>query len=167
MRLVPVLLLLATAAGCASTTVSVDRDETVDFSALRTFGWRPDPTPEGERERPASLFDRRARREVERRLTERGYRRADSPDLLLDVSLRTREVREVTSWDHGRYWRRHGFVTVRDRIAAAVVLDVVDTRRNAVVWRGATPIALGPTGPGAEDVASAVEALLEQFPAGR
>jgi len=168
MRLLPLIPVLLLAA-CASSNVVVDRDEAADFASYRTFAWWPIPGSEEATKRgPTTLLDGRVRGEVERLLTARGLARSDDPDLRIAHHLATREVRDVTVWDHGYRWRRRGLAhaSVRTWVDGTLVLDVIDAKREALVWRGATRVPLGSTGPSEEDVREAVADLVAAYPAG-
>ena len=57
--------------GCATMEITSDYDSSVDFSALRSWGWMP--KGEGESERTENVFvDARVRQAVERELKFKG-----------------------------------------------------------------------------------------------
>lgn len=125
---------LGAVAGCASAPqVRQDQDPTVDLRAYRTFAFYE---PADERGRYASLIGRHLQSAAREQLERLQYRYSEQdPDLRVAMFLFVAEHPELRST--GRSY--HGFggaletVTVRD---GSLRIDLVDTRRNALVWQG-------------------------------
>ena len=135
------LAFMAVLAGCASAPAThVEADPQADLRAYKTFGFF-EPAGIGERGYPALTGDllRQATREQMQRL---GYIYAErNPDLRVNILLKVEEREEIHSVPAsvGRFAYR-GWVTyaveVLDYREGTLTIDLVDAKRNAMVWRG-------------------------------
>lgn len=85
-------------AGCAPMQITSDYDPSVDFTALRTWGWMP--RAESDKKKTENLFvDARARQAVERELEIKGYRRqaGGSADFLIGIQTAVETKRDVVT----------------------------------------------------------------------
>jgi hypothetical protein len=128
-----VALLLAAAAfaaGCSSAPhVRSDREPGLGLHAYRSFAFGEAPSTSA-----VTLLDRRLR-DAARRQLERHDLRYDArqPDLRVDYSLAVVDRQALQSAPGRR--GLHGVETV-DARQGTLAFDLVDTRRNVVVWRG-------------------------------
>jgi hypothetical protein len=128
--------LAAALTACASSpAVRVGWDEHADFSKLHTWAWKSD----GSIEDPA--WEQRCRAVVADELRRRGLEESSAPasaDLLVIVHARLSSRKQATLEHGGPYGGGWGYdETVEHQVpAGAIVLDLVDARRDAVVWRG-------------------------------
>jgi len=137
-----VLLALAaagavTAAGCSSIKTNVDYDTTAHFAAYHTYAFKD--VHEG-----GAFALRRVEAAIGRTLESKGLAKADgTPDLWVVLHTRTRNERQVTTyntgWGWGWGWRGGYWTTARvENIpVGTLVVDLVDTRAKELVWRGA------------------------------
>lgn len=147
MRQTPRYLCLITAAAllvtaCATTRVSSHVERGLDFTRYRTFDWGPaDALPTGDpRVDTDPLFQDRVQGAIERAMAARGFARAA-----------TSEVPDLRIHYHASIDRRIDVSQADDRIGLAggdrgpgiveyesgtLVVDVVETRSNRVIWRG-------------------------------
>jgi hypothetical protein len=171
--------LLAILAGCTPFYVNYDYDPHASFAAFKTYDWyaaspRAKGTP-GESNNP--IMDRRVRRIVERELAARGYRRLETgePDFLLTYYpvYRSRIVGSYTAmgggWGWGRPWGYGvgGFQELRAYREGSMVLEVVESKSNLMVWQAVADGALtGLDDPqdAEEQVTLAVRRMLAKFP---
>jgi hypothetical protein len=138
------LTLLAVAAlglaGCATMRVSSFAERGADLSRYRTYGWGQSAEFTGDPRLDANpFFHERVRAAVEQQLARRGLEQttADGPELIvhyhaniseeIDVSLVDRETGNCTTGSDCRPY-------VYD--AGTLVIDFVDARTKALVWRG-------------------------------
>ena len=143
MRAPTVVLILAAvfAAGCATLTVSSHIERNVTFTDFVTYDWGPpDNLPVGDpRLDNNPFFVDYLQGAIEKMLAAKGYERAvtGQPDVLIhyhaNVAQRV-EVREVDS--HYGYTYTDGMSQVTEYEQGTLVVDLVDTRTNKVVWRG-------------------------------
>lgn len=143
-------LLLAVLAACATgPRISSDSDPRADFGAYRTFAFYSPLAIE--REGYASLVSGRMKAAARAEMEARGYRYSeDDPDLWLNINAymqQRTDVNTIPDVDYAYYYsyRYRGYVAVpfwHDRTTVhrytegTVNVDLVDARRNALVWEG-------------------------------
>lgn len=143
-------LLLALLAACATgPRISSDSDPRADFSAYRTFAFYSPLAIE--REGYASLVSGRMKDAARREMEARGYRYSeDAPDLWLNINAymqQRTDVSTIPDVDYAYYYsyRYRGYVAVpywHDRTTVhrytegTMNVDLVDAKRNALVWEG-------------------------------
>jgi hypothetical protein len=131
----------AAISGCASMTVSSHIERGVNFSDFVTYDWGPpDNLPVGDpRLDNNPFFNDYLQGAVEKKLAGKGYVRAvtGTPDLLVHYHASVNQRMDVYEADN-----RYGYcyadcqpqVTNYDQ--GTLIVDIVDTRTNKVVWRG-------------------------------
>jgi hypothetical protein len=128
------------AGACATMIVGSHVARGVDFAGYRTFAWGPaDALPTGDPRLDANpFFHEHFRGLMERALEARGLRRAtaDGPDLLLHYHANISQRVEVNDAARGYCYGEDCRATVIEFEEGTIVLDMVDTRTNRVVWRG-------------------------------
>jgi hypothetical protein len=157
-RRVPGLVLLACCAalalaGCSSgLAVRSDEDPGADFSRYRTWNFFDPMGIEGGYNSP--IYGELFREAITREMTERGYRLADSPDLLINVTIRADDKVRMTSYTtpymSGAYYGRPGGASYGSSVGvgvgvgsrpkqtteASVFIDLVDSRKHQLSWQG-------------------------------
>lgn len=156
------------AAACTSgPELRVARDPGTDLASYQTFGYAPprgvDPTP---------LFTQQLQRAARDELERHGYRYSDTdPELrvhFVAVVADKTELRSSSATVGPRgYWIGAGVESVPYR-EGTLAIDLVDLRRNQVVWRGVAEGRLSAAqqrDPGAT-TAAAVHEIFRAFPDG-
>jgi hypothetical protein len=131
------------AAGCATTmTVSSHVDRGINFARYRTYDWGPaDALPTGDpRLDKNPFFKDHVEGAVEKQLAARGLEMSTlgMPDLLIHYHASINQRLDVNRADR-RYGYCYGVDCPSDVIeyeAGTLVLDIVDSRTNRVIWRG-------------------------------
>jgi len=136
--------------GCASgPDIRADYDKAADFGAYRTYGFVAQAgTDTGDfRSLATQMLQNAAAREMEAR----GYRRAESPDLVINFTGKLEEKTDVESVPapyYGPGWGYRGWygapyggwggteVTTRRYNVGTLVMDVVDREKRQVVFQG-------------------------------
>lgn len=169
------LLLLA---GC-QTSMEVDAswDPNARFDALRTWSWRDLRPLESDDARASNTFvDARVRAAVERELTARGFDRvADRvPDFFVAYDVRFASGVQTTSVPNRRMAGAHDWSYVLlDRVETeytdgSLMLDMLEPRTGALLWRGAAHARLEGTGGTPEErtarIDEAVSKILDLYP---
>ncbi len=178
---------VALTVSCATVKVRTDFDTDVDFAGYGTYDWLEPPVltePAAQESVDPfarnSLLDKRVRREVDRVLAARGYRRVtDGNSAFLvhyQVILENRTKIRSNSIGGGYYggYYRHGYLGggysggtySYDYKEGTLILDVIDSRTERISWRG---WAVGTNREGyytEELVAKAVGGVLAEFPPG-
>jgi hypothetical protein len=135
---VPALSLMA----CATMTVSSHAERGLDFARYRTYDWGPaDALPTGDPRLDRNpFFQDHVQGAVEKQLAAKEFERSTgaTPDLLIHYHASINQRFDVYGVD-----REHGYCYDDDcnaRVVAyeagTLVLDIVDTRTNKVIWRG-------------------------------
>ena len=136
--------------------VRSDSDPTANFSQYRTFNFFDPMGIEGGFNSP--VFGEHYRAALTSQLQQRGYRLADNPDLLVNITMRTDDqvrIRSYTSpYMTGGYYGRPGGayagsavgvgVALGPRVSKStevtVFLDFVDFKKHQVAWQGVTVV---------------------------
>jgi hypothetical protein len=173
-QLVPWIAALALAAGCIGVRGYADYDHEADFRRYQRFAFLPlrAPSPGSADTDPANseLVARRVRREIERVLVEKGYRKAppEKADFLIGSQITTREKVDLYTYPSPYRWGPwyNAYDTVGTSYTeGTLVIDAVDARTEEVVWHGWASKAVGSDGGASQLASEAVDAILERFPA--
>ncbi len=150
-RLIPATF-MATAivllAGCASAPKTFfNEDPAADFSAYHTYGF-PKTLGTDEQAGYTSLLSKYLMAATSREMEARGYKRSDTPDLLVDFSLHTKEkIRTTSTPTTGAYYGGYrgyggwgGYAGYETRVTqyteGALSIALVDAKKNQLVWEG-------------------------------
>lgn len=160
--------LLLLAAGCA-TTPELYVDSAGEPPSCERVGWLEYD------ERPASLAEQRLRAEVMQALVAKGYERDDeAADCRVSGVIYTGDRPRppvsvglgAGSWG-GSFGGSIGVslpLGGGSRTVGNLAIDFIDVERNAEVWRGTLEAAFKTPEPGSEEIAAAVQRVLEAFP---
>ena len=175
------LLCLITSAllllGCASTgpTVTTNINPDTDFSKFATYNFMQ---PLGT-DRPGGIqtpLSSNLINALSREMENRGYRRSDTPDLLVNVFVNTErrmDVRQVPTtttfhgYRHNRYTTWGSYTTeVREYTKGTLAIDLVDVSNRMLAWEGKALKRLNrnATDLTQEQIGNAVSAVMAEFP---
>jgi len=130
---------LAAAGTLALASVSVDFEKSVDFSKFKTYQWKEGTTL------PNPMMQERLKAAIEKQLQLKGITPvADKADLVVTTHARLEKQTSVdlTTYGYGGYygWGGAGMstssATVREIPVGTLIVDLVDTGSNKLVWRG-------------------------------
>ena len=150
-RLTVTLALAAMAmGGCASgPDIRADYDKAADFGKYRTYGFVTQAGTDAGDFR--SLSTQMLQNAASRQMEQRGYQRAENPDLAINFTGKLEEKVDVESTPapyYGPGWGYHGWygapyggwggteVTTRRYNVGTLVMDVVDRDKRQVVFQG-------------------------------
>ena len=137
-------------------TVRSDADPTVDFSQFKTYNFFEPMGIEGGYNSP--VFGEHYRAAISGELGRRRYRTADTPDVLINVTLRADDKVRMRSYTTpymtGGYYGRPGGASagsavgvgvavgprVTETTEVSVFIDFVDLEKHKVIWQGVTVI---------------------------
>jgi hypothetical protein len=129
-----------TLAGCATMNIGSFVERGANLAQYRTFAWGPaDRQSTGDpRLDNNPFFADRLRSGVETRLMTRGMERSTSgaPDLLLHFHASVTQEFDVHGVDQEYGYCREGDCRPYVYDAGSIVIDLVDARTKALVWRG-------------------------------
>jgi len=136
--------------------VRSDVDPAADFSQFKTYNFFEPLGVEGGYNSP--VFGEHYRAAISSELGKRMYRKADTPDLLINVTIRSDDRVRISSYTSpymtGGYYGRPGGayagsalgvgVTLGPRVSEStevtVFIDFVDFENHRVVWQGVTVV---------------------------
>ena len=134
--------------GCASgPSIFVNTDPSASFATYRTYNF---VTPLGtDKSGYSSLLSQYLRTATARELEARGYTRSDTPDLLVNFNVKTKDKIQTTTTPSGPsyggyYGYRSGYygvwnsydTQVTQYTEGTLTVDVVDAARKQLVWDG-------------------------------
>lgn len=127
--------------GCASMTVSSHVERGVSFTDYKTFDWgAPDNLPVGDpRLDNNPFFNDYLQGTVERRMAAKGYDRVAAgatPDVLIHYHANVHQRVDVYEADRQYDYNYDGGSQVVEYDQGTLVIDMVDTKTNKVIWRG-------------------------------
>ncbi len=163
------VLAALTLSACGGMTVNTDWDDSVDFSAYKTFAWMSPPSGETQ---VSQLVMNRIRDAVIAEMKAKGYTEVeDNPDLYVTSVVMVQEKVDVSSTSYGYgygygYWGGYGAhsVDVYRYHQGTVLLDVVDAKKNQLVWRGSGSKVVDQNSGRPEKIRAAVQKILSRFP---
>jgi len=168
------LALLSVLAACSPLTVRTDHDTTADFSRFRTYGWlqKPSDTPRDPRI-DNDLIDSRIHSAVNDELMSKGFTEAATPDFRVTYHVMIQNQLDVQSfpvsygYGLGRFGAMTSDVRVEQYEVGMLLLDVVDSSTNELVWRGTAQARIDPSRTPQERtklIREAVHDMLARFP---
>lgn len=159
--IISVFLLFFLAACSSSLKVVSDYNGGLDFSEYRTYNFYEPDTLIDHQVLPVivnSLNQRRIENAIDEEMELRGYEKSDDPDVLITYFLRVENKTEyqVTTYNYGSpYYRGYGYygyyggygygwsdVSSYDYKVGTLVIDLVDSRKDELIWYGAGSKAL-------------------------
>ena len=150
--LLALLLALVVTACAPRLTVRSEIDPSADFGQYRTWNFFPQLGIEGGNNSP--VYGEHFRAAIEREMKARGYRKADQPDLLVNVSFRTDDKVRMSAYTRpyltGAFYQGPGGASYGSALGvgvgvssrstayseAAVFIDLVDNAEDRMVWQG-------------------------------
>jgi hypothetical protein len=152
-KLALLLLGVAVVAACSSITTSADWDQAADFSQYKTYAWKDVEPMQNQ------LTEERLKSAIDRALASKGLTKVDSnPDLWVVMHARLSKETQIntynTGWGYGG-WGGYGWgawgggmgtstSTVNEIPVGNLVVDLVDTKKNQMIWRGHASKTLDP-----------------------
>jgi hypothetical protein len=121
--------------------VTTDHDIEADFARYKTFAWKPGT------EAANAITEKRIHRAVEAELVAKGVvAAAEAADLFVYTHVSSSQTSSVdfvgfgyggyVGWDGWGYWGPvPTTINMRDVYHGALIVDLVDTQKNALVWR--------------------------------
>ncbi|WP_165822251.1 DUF4136 domain-containing protein [Hymenobacter edaphi] len=171
------LVALALLTACSATEVkSTEQAPGVDFTAYRTYNFLPGEARNEAAFRTAGVGVDDVQQAVAREMERRGYRRAEQPELWINIGVVNEEKVQTRQTDfrtdgapyyigQRNYHWQSGEVPVGTYQVGTVTVDVVDARRNDLVWQGVTASPLSKdAAKSARRVDEAVTELFGRYP---
>jgi hypothetical protein len=156
---------------CSSKNASIDFDDSYSFSGKDTYAWLDQS---GQRDTGSDMTHRRVVRSVDAALVARGFRQvplsAAALAVAYHVSAEDQRVYDTYGYGTGR-WSAYEGTTTTERVftEGSLTVDLFDTARKELVWRGTASDTIDPSAsPEERDeiVAGAVRDMFDGFPPG-
>ena len=130
-------VMLMAATGLAQ-SVTFDFDRAANFAGFRTYAWTRGT------ELPDQLNHARVVRSIENQMASKGLSKVDrgaNPDVLVAYHTSFDKNLQInafgTGWGGPRFGGlRSGTATTQEILTGTLVVDVMEARSNAIVWRG-------------------------------
>jgi hypothetical protein len=138
LRITLSLLVFLTATPALAQTVSVESDESVDFTKFKSFAIREGRLTSRSPALNSDLTKKRIAAEIEAALTAKGLSVATGQaDLNVSFELGSSRILETKTYPAG--WRGHGTRVVNvPQSSGTMVIDLNDAITNSLVWRSIT-----------------------------
>lgn len=158
------LALCVCLAACSPFQVKTTRNPQADLSRYRTYAWASESSAPT-RWATGSVLDETIKASVDQMLAKKGLSRADGspPDLRVSYFAVDRNALTYGSGPQGTPLSKPGYEYIYR--PGNLTLQFVDARTNRVLWEGTARDAVARPGHSQEQVASAVQLLLEKYPA--
>jgi hypothetical protein len=152
-------------AGCGTPArTGVEYNPKANFHRYQTYSWRPG-TPSA-----SPLMDERIVNSVNHELQRKGLRPvANNGDLKVTYHVSLERRLDVVSWDYldGPYWTDYWArrTEVREIPEGRLIVDLIDSKLNQIVWRGIATDELTSTESDIEShVGRVTEEMFEDYP---
>lgn len=166
-----VLVVGLAASACATMNVSSHVQRGLDFAQYRTWDWgAADALPESDPRLDDGFFRDHLSGAVEREFARMGYERPESgtPDLLVHYHANISPRIAGTDSQTGACYDGDCRVRVMEYEVGTILVDVIDTRTQKLVWRGWAQTSvegvIGNARKVEERVAKAVRGMFARFP---
>jgi hypothetical protein len=165
-RTLALLAVAALAVACSTLQTTADWDKAANFSNYKTWAWKDDGSIKND------ILNRRIQTLVGAELGKKGLTRSDdNPDLWVAVHGRLSKETQINTynsgWGYGYGWYGGGMgmstSTVQEIPVGTLIVDLVDTRKKEMVWRGTATDTLKPERSPDEREQALSEALAKLF----
>ena len=169
-----VLLLVASAAACASPKIGYDYDSSANFNGYHIYDWVADKQEvTGDKRLDNRLVDGRMRNAIETQLRVKGYTASlnKRPDFYVAYHLGVKDMMKGSSTQNYIGDRSQGTFTkisdIQPYKEGTLLIDIVDATSQQLVWRGSA-LAEVDTGMTPEErnehISNIIHALFAHFP---
>ena len=141
-------LLVLYFAACSSVSYNSDYDPSIDFASYKTYKWYEGDPVQGDELYKYPLVQRRFVNSVNKSLESKGFTKVDGGDADFVVILHAglREQTQLNTYHYGGYgYGRYGYggwgggsstTQVNTYDEATLAVDIADSGREELVWRG-------------------------------
>lgn len=164
---------LSLAACTPSANVSTDYDIATNFRAIKTYGWFTDkekPTAKKDTAQYDTFFDKRMKKAIETELSRQGLTySATNPDVYVNFKAgisNQQRYRDNGPMGYGRYGYGYPFggTSVQQYKEGTITIDLVDAKKNELLWRGIGETEVGSRNISEEKVYDLVNNIMREYP---
>jgi hypothetical protein len=154
---------------CSSVRVATDYDREIDFSNYNSFAFYK---PGIDKAEVSDLDKKRILRAIQRELVAKGMVKNSNPDLLISIFTESRENVNIYQNNFGYgwgwnpyFWGPGGFNSVSTNVEGTLYIDLIDAKRNELVWQGlGTGILSLDMDKKEEKINEIVKKIMEEYP---
>jgi len=150
--------------------VSTDYDIATNFRQFKTYGWYQEKSKaKDDTVGYDTFFDKRMKRAIETQLTTQGLTYSNAnPDVLINYRAGFSNEQRVQSNYPFRYGYGYGYPFggsgVQQYKEGTITIDLVDPKRNELLWRGVGEMEVDNRNISEEKVHAAVTNILREYP---
>ncbi|HEV8512663.1 MAG TPA: DUF4136 domain-containing protein [Cyclobacteriaceae bacterium] len=174
--LIPVLFVALLPACAPALKVTSDYDRTADFAKYKTYSF----SPQSSELQVNDLNKRRILTEIENQMAVKGFSKAETGDIIVDVRISAQERKEATATTTGNGYGMYGgyrygggfqttSVNVQTYIDGTLIISFIDASKKELVWQG-TGVKELDTDATAEkrekNITEAIKGILAKYPPG-
>lgn len=137
------LLLLYFLVSCQAVHINSDYDKTIDFSKFKTYAFYKTGIDKVE---ISDLDKKRILRSIDQEMTQKGFTKSETPDLLINISTKEREQVNVNQFNAGfgygwgfgwnpMFWGG-GMNNVSTFAEGTLLIDLIDSSKKELIWQG-------------------------------
>lgn len=150
---------------CNTVRVTSDFDRSADFNSYKTYNFHQKGIDKLELN---DLDKRRILNAIDAQMAAKGFAKTDaSPDLYINVLASSKEKINIDNGYYGGYWGPYygGGSRVYQYTSGTIIIDIVDDKRNILVWQGAgSGLNVSDLDRKADDIPQAVAEIMAKFP---
>jgi hypothetical protein len=146
-KIIPFLLLFILSSCGSTISVYSDFDRTIDYSQYKTYAFHKKSI---DKVQISELDKKRILQAIDYELGKKGMTKSETPDLLVSIFTKERQEVDVNqyydNWGYGwgygwrgyygypYYWGGRPYVS--SSIEGTLFIDLIDTKKNELVWQG-------------------------------
>src|SRR5690606_1187448 len=120
---------------CSTVRVTYDFDRATDFNVYKTYNFHQKGIDKLE---VNDLDKRRIISAIEAQMAAKGFTKSSNPDLYINVLASSKEKVNIDNGYYGGYWGPYyGPSRVYQYTSGTIIIDIVDDKRNILIWQGA------------------------------
>lgn len=149
---------------CNTVQVVSDFDKSADFNTYKTYNFHQKGIDKLE---VNDLDKRRILAAIDANMKLKGLTKSENPDLYINVLASSKEKVNIDNAYYGGYWGPYwgGPSRVYQYTSGTIIIDVIDDKKNILVWQGAgSGLNVSNLNTKADDIPKAIEEILVNFP---
>lgn len=148
---------------CSTVSVTYDFDRATDFNVYKTYNFHQKGIDKLE---VNDLDKRRIISAIEAQMAAKGFTKSSNPDLYINVLASSKEKVNIDNGYYGGYWGPYyGPSRVYQYTSGTIIIDIVDDKRNILIWQGAgSGLDVSNLESKADQIPKAIEEILKNFP---
>lgn len=148
---------------CSTVRVTYDFDRATDFNVYKTYNFHQKGIDKLE---VNDLDKRRIISAIEAQMAAKGFTKSSNPDLYINVLASSKEKVNIDNGYYGGYWGPYyGPSRVYQYTSGTIIIDIVDDKRNILIWQGAgSGLDVSNLESKADQIPKAIEEILKNFP---